>query len=136
MNRQRKSVSALLGIFGLGTALFCFTVMLSGESCPAVSRSISYANSEEPLPPCHSTQTSSETDSGCTGCDLVFSGESVQLQNPELKPRPHWILGRIADVFSVTFPFSDRIDLGESPPTDRLFQHPSLLFLSSIRLLI
>ncbi|MDV6235270.1 hypothetical protein CH379_006480 [Leptospira ellisii] len=136
MNGKGKRGTALLGIFGLSTALFCFTVMLSGESCPAVSETAVSQTASEPLPPCHSPDASSERDSGCSSCTLVVSGASVHSQNPELKSRPLWVWNRIPEFFSVNFSAFFLASSGEFRSSHRFTPSYPLLSLSSVRLLI
>ncbi|EMN71171.1 hypothetical protein LEP1GSC100_4318, partial [Leptospira interrogans serovar Bataviae str. UI 08561] len=75
MKAKVKRCAAFLGMVGLTAALICFTVMLSGNSCPTFYKS-TQTN-------CHSSEkTDDQTSSTCSSCNLLFSAEHSK--TPEL----------------------------------------------------
>lgn len=78
MKAKVKRCAAFLGMIGLTAALICFTVMLSGNSCPTFYKSTQAVEKN-----CHSSEkTDDQTSSTCSSCNLLFSAEHSK--TPEL----------------------------------------------------
>ncbi|WP_061233522.1 hypothetical protein [Leptospira noguchii] len=72
---KAKRCTAFLGMIGLTFALICFTVMLSGNSCPVFNQTIETN--------CHpSPKTDDQASPTCSSCNLFFSAEHSK--TPEL----------------------------------------------------
>ncbi|TGL95193.1 hypothetical protein EHQ76_16745 [Leptospira barantonii] len=135
MSKKTKRWAAFFGMTGLVVALLCFTVMLSGNQCPAFGFSEQTAAND--LPPCHRTEKAKEDPvPTCSSCDLLVSPESVSSKNPELD----------RNYFSVLSVFQNPFELGFGILTDRkgLYERNSNVnaqkftfqSISSVRLLI
>ncbi|RHX89736.1 hypothetical protein [Leptospira stimsonii] len=99
MSRNTKRWTAFLGTIGFTTALLCFTIMLSGQNCPAFPIVKSTASSE--LPPCHQKETSAnnETAPNCSSCHFEVSQESVQPKILDLHPNEEIVLFTVSELF-------------------------------------
>lgn len=72
---KAKRCAAFLGMISLTSVLICFTVMLSGNTCPAFTQTIKTN--------CHPSEKSDDqTSSTCSSCNLLFSAEHSK--TPEL----------------------------------------------------
>ncbi|PJZ56575.1 hypothetical protein [Leptospira barantonii] len=134
MSKKTKRWAAFLGMTGLVVALLCFTVMLSGNQCPAFGFSEQTAAND--LPPCHRTEKAKDSVPTCSSCDLLVSPESVSSKNPDLE----------RSYFSILSVLQNPFDLGWGILTDRngLYERNSnfnaqkftFQSISSVRLLI
>lgn len=134
MSKKTKRLAALFGMTGLVVALLCFTVMLSGNQCPAFG--FSEQISANDLPPCHQTEKSSDPVPTCSSCDILVSPESVHPKTPELDRNYFLVLSVLQNPFDFGFGIhTDRKDLyGRSPnPSSQKFTFQSI---ASVRLLI
>lgn len=95
MSRNTKRWTAFLGTVGFTTALLCFTIMLSGQNCPAFPIVKSTASSE--LPPCHQKE-SNETTPNCSSCHIEVSQESVQPKASDFDPNEEIVLFTVSEL--------------------------------------
>ncbi|AOP34378.1 hypothetical protein A0128_11270 [Leptospira tipperaryensis] len=88
-----------MGTIGFTTALLCFTIMLSGENCPAFPIAEKTASSD--LPPCHQQEksTNNETVPNCSSCHFEVSQESVQPKTLALHPIEKSVLSTVSKLF-------------------------------------
>ncbi|MBM9500489.1 hypothetical protein JWG44_09545 [Leptospira sp. 201903071] len=100
MSRNTKRWTAFFGTIGFTTALLCFTIMLSGENCPAFPISEKTASSD--LPPCHQQEKpdpNGETSPNCSSCHFEVSQESIQPKTPDLHPNWETVLSTFSELF-------------------------------------
>ncbi|EMJ93301.1 hypothetical protein [Leptospira alstonii] len=134
MSQKTKRCAAFLGTIGLTVALLCFTVMLSGNHCPAFE--VYDQTAKKDFSHCHQTEKTNDTLPTCSSCNLLFSPESVHPKTPELDRNYFSIL----TVFHDTFHFAPGILFFPRNAKDR---NPNfnvhkfvVLSISSVRLLI
>ncbi|RHX80115.1 hypothetical protein [Leptospira yasudae] len=136
MNQKAKRLAAFFGATGLTVALVCFTVMLSGNHCPAWAKTAN-ATVQNNLPPCHQTEKAKDpVPTTCSSCDLVVSQESIHPKSPELDRNYFSVLSSIQDVFRPTFGKFLVFPPADSGGSKYNAQKSVLISISSVRLLI
>ncbi|MCG6168279.1 hypothetical protein [Leptospira sanjuanensis] len=134
MNRKAKRLAAFFGATGLTVALVCFTVMLSGNRCPAWASANPAVQND--LPPCHQAEKAKDPVPTCSSCDLVVSQESVHLPSPELDRNYFSVLSSIRNVFPPSFGKFLVFRTADSRSSKYDSQKSVLISISSVRLLI
>ncbi|EMY79692.1 hypothetical protein LEP1GSC060_0016 [Leptospira weilii serovar Ranarum str. ICFT] len=134
MSQKTKRCAAFLGTIGLTAALFCFTVMLSGNHCPAFE--VYDQTAKRDVSHCHQTEKTNDTVSTCSSCNLLFSPESVHPKTPELERNYFSILTVFQNTlhFAPGIPFFPR-NAKDPNPNGNAYKFV-LLSISSVRLLI
>ncbi|TGM99239.1 hypothetical protein [Leptospira yasudae] len=134
MNQKAKRLAAFFGATGLTVALVCFTVMLSGNHCPAWTNANSTVQND--LPPCHQTKKAKDPVPTCSSCDLVVSQESIHPKSPELDRNYFSVLSSIQNVFHPSFGKFLVFPPANSGGSKYNAQKSVLISISSVRLLI
>ncbi|EMO61836.1 hypothetical protein LEP1GSC133_2054 [Leptospira borgpetersenii serovar Pomona str. 200901868] len=98
MSKKIKRCTTFLAMFGLSVILFCSTVMLSGNYCPAFG--VSNQTVEQN---CHrSERTNDSTGNTCSACNLFVSSESVHPKTFEPGKNYFSVLTAIQNFFHFT----------------------------------
>ncbi|ULH27527.1 hypothetical protein FH581_001060 [Leptospira weilii] len=132
MSKKIERCATFLATLGLSAVLFCSTVMLSGNNCPAF-----VVSNQTPEQTCHrSENTNDSTDNTCSACNLFVSSESVHPKTPELGKNYFSILTAVQNSFHLTLGifFSQTNSYDRNPNYNA--QKFIIRLISTVRLLI
>ncbi|EMF83665.1 hypothetical protein LEP1GSC188_1238 [Leptospira weilii serovar Topaz str. LT2116] len=132
MSKKIERCATFLAMLGMSAVLFCSTIMLSGNHCPAFS-----VSNQTPEQTCHrSEKTNDSTNNTCSVCNLFVSSESVHSKTPELVKNFFSIITAVQNSFHFTLGifFSQTNSYNRNPNYNA--QKFTIRLISTVRLLI